>query len=82
MDEFTGTRIEARGTWHGEEEEKERKGRPIERERRRMMRRERLKSLDYIGKSLWGKDSLATGLESSGLRIKYGREGLRDVRRC
>jgi hypothetical protein len=73
--EFTGPKDQGQGSCHREagvgerEREKERRGHTC-RERRE---EERQKCLDYIGKSLWGKGSLAPGLESSGLGVGYTR---------
>ena len=35
----------------------------------------RPKCLDYIGKNLWGRGNLAPGLESSGQRMRYAKQG-------
>jgi hypothetical protein len=56
-----------RGRWEAKEREKG------QAQREKDKRRERAKCLDYIGRSLWGKDSQAPGLESSELGAGYAR---------
>jgi hypothetical protein len=54
------------------EREKERGDKLREEEKEKKRERERAKCLDYIGRSLWGKGSPVSGLESAG----FGGQGM------